>query len=257
MRAGAMVTWPKLHMIENRTRIEKQILLGRQVVRKTLRGKSGRGHLEPRPLLIQKGGEVNPDETRNIRSLLQPVVSSPQATGSDLPLSVDTDAETAFAGGSRWFFRRGRSNIPGDNGLNDSDEGVGRDPLTSSTIRQKWASDLLNVSQAPRQEYRETFGESPPLLSPPKEATPRPTSSGFFSKLRGNSLSSITAPFRQDSSKSFQRDSSMDSDVGHAWSSDSSSDDGISLDERRQPRLGSTVLLDPSLSDDSLPDNDH
>lgn len=251
-------------MIENRTRIEKQILLGRQVVRRTLRGKIGQGHLEPRPLLIQRGQEVDVDEAKHADSLFQPIVSSPQATGSDLPLSVDTDAETAFAGGSRWFFRRGRSNVPGDNDSNDNDEGVGRDPLSSSTIRQKWASDLLNVSrQTPRQQYREgMFEESPPspVLRAPQDVTPRPAPSGFFSRLRKNSLSSITAPFRHDSSKSFKRDSGMDSNAEHAWSSDSSSDDGISLDERRQPRLGSTVhfpLLDPTLSDNGLPDNDH
>ncbi|KAJ3555830.1 hypothetical protein NM688_g2363 [Phlebia brevispora] len=40
MRVGQLVTWPKLHMIENRYRLEKQIYRGRQAVRRAMRSKS-------------------------------------------------------------------------------------------------------------------------------------------------------------------------------------------------------------------------
>ncbi|KAF7301676.1 Patatin-like phospholipase domain-containing protein [Mycena indigotica] len=82
MRVGQLATWPKLHMIANRARIEKQIYLGRQHIRQIAKSK--------------------PTD-------LTPELTSPPPSGSDHPLSVDTDAESAFTHKSRTFYRNKRS----------------------------------------------------------------------------------------------------------------------------------------------------
>ncbi|KAK2466237.1 hypothetical protein APHAL10511_001879 [Amanita phalloides] len=97
MRIGQLVTWPKLHMIENRIKIEKQIFLGRRAIRKILRST----HSQVRQSEPQAQKDEHPPHDRN-------PLSPPSPTGSDHPLSVDTDAEAAFTRGSRWYFRKGR-----------------------------------------------------------------------------------------------------------------------------------------------------
>jgi len=96
MRIGRLVTWPKLHMIENRTKIEKQIFLGRRAIRKVLRSTRSHRRLSEPP--TQDDGIIHD-------FLKLPSLSPP---GSDHPLSVDTEAEAAFTRGSRWYFRKGR-----------------------------------------------------------------------------------------------------------------------------------------------------
>ena len=135
-------------MIENRMRIEKQIYGGRQDIRRVLKSKS-RAQAESRSLLL-------PPQSLDIDAALRlrPSTSqSPPATGSEQPLSVDTDAETAFARGSRWFYRRGRHSRPPSPGPG------GSDPLLSPSIRKKWSSNLLDI---PSKEGRDGVDERMP-----------------------------------------------------------------------------------------------
>ena len=91
-----MLTEQQLHMIENRTKIEKEIFLGRRAIRKVLRSTQSHRRLSEPP--TQDNGIIHD-------FLKLPSRSPP---GSDYPLSVDTEAEAAFTRGSRWYFRKGR-----------------------------------------------------------------------------------------------------------------------------------------------------
>ncbi|KIK68128.1 hypothetical protein GYMLUDRAFT_36963 [Collybiopsis luxurians FD-317 M1] len=78
MKVGQVVTFPKMHMIENRARIERQIFLGRQTVRRALQSFGRQGDVENNAMSAR--------------------------LSTDRPLSVDT--EHAFASGPRKLFRR-------------------------------------------------------------------------------------------------------------------------------------------------------
>ncbi|KAK1236604.1 hypothetical protein PQX77_000156 [Marasmius sp. AFHP31] len=75
IKVGSLVTWPKLHMIGNRMRIERQIYLGRQTVRRALKAPLHNAH------------------ARNALRI--------NTIAGDQGLSIDSDTERAFANGSR------------------------------------------------------------------------------------------------------------------------------------------------------------
>ncbi|KAL0070740.1 hypothetical protein AAF712_001961 [Marasmius tenuissimus] len=75
IKVGSLVTWPKLHMIGNRMRIEKQIHLGRQTVRRALKAPLHSAH------------------ARNALRI--------NTIAGDQALSIDSDTERAFTNGSR------------------------------------------------------------------------------------------------------------------------------------------------------------
>ena len=156
IRVGEIVTWPKvrafmveyaplltpfkLHMIENRAKIEKQIYIGRQHVRTCLRKRTPRP--EPRSVLLD-GTTPNPRLDPHIpnRSM------SPSNTDPENPISVDTDVEAAFIRGSRWFFRRGHAKVsppPTSGATTPQYSSSSRDPLRMPAIRRKWTSELLS-----------------------------------------------------------------------------------------------------------------
>ena len=182
-------------MIENRGRIEKQVLLGRQAVHKAYKSKSRGTSQEPR---LQK-------------SLAEPIQNahipvSPSHSGSDRPLSVDTDAEAAFARGSPFFKKEE---------LSHSHE------LDLPSARQrKLVSEPLNptVDEGAQEDVQPANGG----LSPPSQGSP--SNIGFFSRLRTQSLSRLSLPFRQQILM-------PDNKQGFNWSSESSSDDDYPLDE--------------------------
>jgi hypothetical protein len=127
-------------MIENRAKIEKQIYIGRQYVRASIRRRTPRP--ETRSILLDST-TPNPrlDPRIPLRSL------SPPNTDSENPISVDTDAEDAFIRGSRWFFRRGHAKVsppPTSGTTSPQYSSSSRDPLRMPAIRRKWTSELLS-----------------------------------------------------------------------------------------------------------------
>ncbi|KAF8914659.1 acyl transferase/acyl hydrolase/lysophospholipase [Mucidula mucida] len=182
MKVGKLVTWPKLHMIGNRMRIEKQIYLGRTAVRQMLRNKHT--------------ATAQPDEKL-----------TPPPTGSDLPLSVDTDAETAFSNGTRWFYRRGHNTH-----LNSPQANMTDDPLRSSTVRRKWVADLLQHGGRDETEQNAVYGRMP-------------NNNGLFRRLRTNSFPNLRLAGLREHPQEHETPRTEQS-----WSSDSSSDDDVSLE---------------------------
>ena len=197
----------QLHMIENRSRIEKQIFLGRQYIRTALRG---RGRLPERPgsmLLHQDALAFNASSSRGL---------SPPQTNSDNPISVDPDAEAAFSRGSRWFFKRGHSHPSPSPETLTVEEGSADDPLRSPSIRRKWTSELLSPTfNAPRPPMGD-------LANHTASGSVGQRPGGFLSRLGRKSFSNLTSSLSR-TSKRFSRESSEGSEQG--LSSDSSSDD--------------------------------
>ncbi|KAG5351312.1 hypothetical protein C0989_007013 [Termitomyces sp. Mn162] len=229
MRVGQSVTWPKLHMIENRARIEKQIYLGRQHVRKVLRG-----HAEQPSLLLSSTGNIQ-DSVSNPRLPSLSISTSQQS--SDLPMSVDTDAETAFRRGSHWFFKKGQRYEPNP-------------PVSGSvTPSDRFASDVAHFSLLHRKRAPETLGIIDQGSSSSLQATPpfhpssnsRSTTGNFLSRLRARSSPNLTSPLAADSNL----DSKTSTDTAEHWSSDSSSDDDLTIEDRRQLRYPSAMDFGP------------
>lgn len=206
IRVGEIVTWPKLHMIENRAKIEKQIYIGRQYVRTSSRRRTARS--DPRSILLDN---TTPNPRLDLlRSL------SPPNSDSENPISVDTDAEAAFIRGSRWFFRRGHAKVSPlpTSGATTPQYSSSRDPLRMPAIRRKWTSELL----------------SPSLDAPLKPE--RPGSKSILSRLRTKSFPSLSSPFSHSDPRILE--SKVGDDVAeHAWNSNSSSGDDFSVDDRR------------------------
>ncbi len=120
MRIGQLVTWPKvrtyfsmvavcwdhslkcttgtpqLHMIENRYRLERQIFLGRQSVRKALQGGSN-DRVTARAESMPLGPVPRPATGTQLPGLAVPPLSSLAPTEDPLPM--DTDAEALMLNG--------------------------------------------------------------------------------------------------------------------------------------------------------------
>ncbi|KAL4081889.1 acyl transferase/acyl hydrolase/lysophospholipase [Scleroderma yunnanense] len=230
MRVGQIVTWPKLHMIENRYRIETQILLGRQAVRKAMQ-----------PVRSTPSAIDVDDATADGNNLPELTNTHLTATlrDTETPLPMDTDTENAFADkGTAWYFRRGRStaavtpesgpSTPHRNGSHHTN-----DPLLSPSLRRKWVSDLLDQRTDTNDaiDDRLTTPGSPPDL----QRTNSPPSPNFFAKFRPKSLSALTLPFSVPRRFSGPGATKLQGpDVEElAWSSDSSSEDNFSFDNHK------------------------
>jgi hypothetical protein len=226
-------------MIENRFRIEKQIFLGRQAVRKLLQARQ-----QPQTVLIPAesratarnvGEDIfsHPDGEGITSSTQQPLTS---LAAQETPLSMDTDAESAFANGSQWFFKRGHHRIsPDDSGMSTPrDKAVGNhDPLRSPMIRRKWASDLLKAEDSSFDYFRPATPDPPPADRATLSPTANPLPDGFFKRLRTRSFPALSSPFSSLHRNSSGKQVSRDAVTEQGWSSDSSSDQDPSMEGRR------------------------
>jgi len=228
IRVGQLVTWPKLHMIENRYRLEKQIHLGRQAVRKVLQMKD-----KDLNAIKQTQSHVIPPQAAVARLPEQGEAIPTQPT--DDPMSMDTDTEVAIANHSPIFFKQ-RSGSGSSTPREFSKETVQH---FRPSIPRKRTSSLFRSHGENEEQIRSGRAMVP---DPPQSETLAsgsqsvPSSPSFFTRLRTRSnLSSPFATLRkragsQTSEKRF---------LEHSWSSDSSSDDDMSPDWRRQQQLPS------------------
>jgi len=209
IRVGQSVTWPKLHMIDNRFRIEKQILLGRQAVHRAYKGKYRSAPHEPRQPLLQKS-------TPDLTVLRKPSLSISPLSGSEPLLSVDTDAEAAFARGSMFYKRGHSSKNPSPTRTLDKDVRI------SSARRRRWAlQDQVPIADGDNADNEEP--EATTTNPRANQSSESPTSS-FLSRLRANSISKLSHPFRENGYTA-RRDPSVENTPDYRWSSESSSDE--------------------------------
>lgn len=157
-------------MIENRSRIEKQILLGRQAGRQSYRGRSGAPVARA---LMEKNNMY--EQTRTTAAAIS--VSSTNS-GFEAPLSADTDAEAAFA--RRLPFKRRRS----------------EKHLSSNRAEDPCAADApRRLSRFSDLKLSPEGGEHVPATKVSNSEHQYPT---FFSKLGAKSLSRLSLPFSID-----------------------------------------------------------
>ncbi|THV08518.1 patatin-domain-containing protein [Dendrothele bispora CBS 962.96] len=206
VKVGQLVTWPKLHMIENRARIEKQIYLGRQSVRRSLRP------------AVRAQESSSSQAKQNARLTL-----TPPPTGSDYPLSLDTDAEQAISNGSSRIFRR----VHGS-GTHSRGSSAARGPIPASFQRK-------NASHNDREQPLEPTSSS-------QRAEPMTTSHSIVQSEQPSFLTRLrTKSFPSGSFLSAGREQqyaarSIEDELGdeHLWSSDSSFDDDLSADDEEK-----------------------
>lgn len=231
----------QLHIIENRTRIEKQILLGRQAVRKAMQPRSREPALEELPAPIT--GTQLP---------LLPVSRVSSQNPELLPL--DSDAENAYVNGIP------RAHRPHHHHHHSGRRGPGS-PIQSThgqrlavsgqqhfpSVRRRWginghqaeAEDTDPVAQS---DYGRATPDPPPPQtddgSPPSNQSPSipnsPTT--LFTRLR--TVSATFSPFATLRRNSRFFGQQQDQMAEPAWSAaeSSSDDDDLSVDSRRHVR---------------------
>ena len=256
-------------MIENRHRIENEVLLGRQAIRRALQNKEkSREAVKPQSNLV-------PQPVTGTRLSQDGTDTGPVPTTSEAPMSMDTDAEDAFKNGSRWFFKqdtsKSGSSTPRETESRNTrhPNGVASRPLI---WRGSWpssffyAQDAGHPPTAPQPIVTEPASQSAESVS--QNAT-LPSSSSIFNRIRRKSvLSSPFSTLRRTATRVGSR-SGSEYGVGDAqgsWSSDSSADDDLpSPDWRGLKHQAFPSLVDfddvdevPVLSsDDDVGENGH
>jgi hypothetical protein len=125
IRVGEQVTWPKLHMIENRFRIERKILRGRQAVRRATMAKANKPTQDTtvdNATPLPGGGMLGTDRVdssyfgeMSSGAGMASRKGKDAATGGVAPkvpfpafeqLAVESDAEAGFKAGDERFFKK-------------------------------------------------------------------------------------------------------------------------------------------------------
>jgi len=220
-------------MIENRHRIENEVLLGRQAVRRALQNKEkSREAAKPQP-------GPTPQPITGTQPSQDGTDTGPVPTTSEAPMSMDTDAEDAFKKGSPWFFKRDTSksgsSTPRHTGieLRDSKHTNGAVSQPPLTWRNSWTSSLFSnpgtekppttpqpTALEPTQQPGETASQN--LVPPP--------SPSLFNRIRRRStFSSSFSTLRRAAAGVGSRPTSEygAGDAQESWSSDSSSEEDL------------------------------
>ncbi|GJJ07455.1 hypothetical protein Clacol_001657 [Clathrus columnatus] len=209
---GQRVTWPKLHIIENRFKLEREIIRGRQSVRQPRQRDRFISNAEP--------SVVPSKEETSLASLVNDLPSSEE-------LAIDSDAEASFEKGSPRFFKQRKQSSTNRGDPTKAQVKISNDPLVSSNNRQRWAAALLDsgVSEIPEtgttEGPRTAVQDSPsPPTSPEPNTARSPT---LFSRFRKGSLAAFPRAFNNFGLK--QSNVQPQIRDGEPWSSDSSSSD--------------------------------
>lgn len=225
-------------MIENRNRIENEVLLGRQAVRRALQSKEkSREAAKPQSSLLPQpitGTQLSQDGTD----------TGPVPTTSEAPMSMDTDAEDAFKKGSHWFFKRD-SNKSGSSTPRERETEL-RDTRRPNGLtarppswRGSWSSSFFytpgtdHPSAAPQPTAEEQTPQPGETVS--QNAVPLPSPSIFNRIRRKSVLSSPFSTLRHTPTRVGSRPTSEHGvgDPQGSWSSDTSSDEDLPSPEWR------------------------
>ncbi|KAH9853463.1 patatin-domain-containing protein [Lenzites betulinus] len=250
MRIGQLVTWPKLHMIENRHRLEQQIFLGRQSVRKAMQSGSRERATAKIESLPQE-----PVPLPNTGTKL-PVFAAPPLlanTASEEPLPMDTDAEAAYINGSGE--RSSVASQPSTSHREPSENGHNRrhQPRRRRTpLAVHPDEDLHDITEG-------DFGAATPDPPPPPSGSDTDRlsihrghharaseTSSLFKRLRKASLNAAFSPFSslRRLPRSLVGEGQTEATPEPVWSGDSSSDDDdLSILSTRRTRYPSAFEL--------------
>lgn len=247
-------------MIENRFRLERQILLGRQAMRKAI---SNKDKLRP-PARTAEGekqvktirGEVPFLETTHLpRKIPTPPSSgsrSPRRSVSPKrdvpPLPADTDTDNACTNEMPLLWKRvHREKLDGT------------DPLRSPAVRRMWTSGLLEDQDVSTRQFPPAEPDPPSTFALPPQPSPIPATSetpSLLQRIRTRSFPSLSFGRRFS-----QKPEHVPAELAEgAWSTDSSSEGGASNDTRRQfshhSALDLPSELNPTYPEDGITDLD-
>ncbi|KAG9048285.1 hypothetical protein FS837_000348 [Tulasnella sp. UAMH 9824] len=184
MHVGQLVSWPKLHMIENRYRLEREIYRGRVAVRQAL-GTRERSRVPPDtdhgadldtavagPSTVVTNGR--PAGSARGRSLW------PSATSSQLP--VESEAEAGYrAHLDPRLWRRGDDGAQADSSYMPT-------PKTSGTVRRRWANNYVQDQDDDDDDDEDEASRSPPPRPPSPNVNRMQRSGSFLARLRTQSF---------------------------------------------------------------------
>ncbi|KAI0650734.1 patatin-domain-containing protein [Trametes meyenii] len=243
IRIGQLVTWPKLHMIENRSRLESQIFLGRQSVRRALQGRSREERVP------------TPNTGTKLPAFAPPPMS---LTVSEEPLPMDTDAEAAYINGTE---RPAPDPSQASTSHHDASQHSSARPLRRRRTANSPLHDIVEGD----------YGGATPDPPPPPSGSdtdrhrtnhvhPSHTST-LFKRFRKTSLGAFSpfASLRRPARPEGQNQEGATPEP--VWSGDSSSDDDdLSILSTRRSRYPSAFELHQDLnrdrSDDGQVDQD-
>ncbi|KAI5124810.1 hypothetical protein M0805_005441 [Coniferiporia weirii] len=234
MKIGEAVTWPKLHMIENRIRLEREILKGRRAIRKPM---TNRERVPPL--------DVNPGNVPDV-SMGAPL--SPDGAPGEGVGQLDTDTDLPFKYDARDGKLYLRAAYRGSGNSTPSDLKSSQDPLRSPARRRRWASRFLDEGEpeAAATHLQQDYGlcaPDPPLgtSSTPSDQQgffrfSRIPTGGLLRSLRTRSFSRLSASFqstrKQDNPmEGVEQGEEPQQPADATWSSDSSDlDEELELD---------------------------
>ncbi|KAI0761733.1 hypothetical protein BC629DRAFT_1726055 [Irpex lacteus] len=164
MRVGQLVTWPKLHIIENRYRLERQIFMGRQAIRKAMRSRAQER--------IDQAAEAQP-QGRVPTPITDTKLTMPQLSLSqsqDSPVPLDTDTEDAYKAGRSGRSSRHHSNrnshVPQSPHFIRSANGSNQDVRRALAARRVWptsgSADGDSGDDIPPVDYGRASPDPPP-----------------------------------------------------------------------------------------------
>jgi hypothetical protein len=209
-------------MIENRIRLERQIMLGRQAVRKLMRSSRSQANSSLDP--------VSPE--RPLENI----------GGYEPMMPADTDAEAAFARGAEHFFKRART---GGSPQPDWPELLSQELSKRDVRRRKAVTNLFeNRPQSersraptpdpvPDDEIDENpFLSNAGLRSPPTFFNAPSSPTTFFNRLRSPSFPGFPSPFasmrrRGPSASAATRSTTIRESSESSWDSNSSESDSV------------------------------
>lgn len=251
---------PQLHIIENRYRIERQILLGRQAIRRAMRSRAQeRAEAEPQ-------GRLPPPITGT--KLSAPMMGPSHST--DSPLPMDSDAEAAYANGStRPRLRRNHSRRSTTQISLNSPNASAQDLKRAFAARRRWPTnrspDGDSGDDIPQIDYGRATPDPPPEPDSDPEAEeqelPAATTAStaqsssipaspslLFKRLRNASFSPF-ATMRRRNSRLFGSGFAQDAQQPSGSSESSSEDDDISVLSRRVWNASNASISDEDDAD--------
>ncbi|KAI0638196.1 patatin-domain-containing protein [Trametes polyzona] len=268
MRIGQLVTWPKLHMIENRYRLERQIFLGRQSVRRAMQSST-----RERAAAKIESMPQQPVPPPNTGTKLPAFATPPPiaTTASEEPLPMDTDAEAAYingdgdGNGARGSLLPQASSSHHDHGHHHLEHGSGR----ARQPRRRRTGNSGHHGESLHDIAEGDFGGATPDPPPPPSGSETdrhsvhrghhvrgPDTSSLFKRLRKASLNAAFSPFaslRRPARGEGQGEATPEP----VWSGDSSSDDDdLSLLSPRRSRYPSAFELHQELDRNGSEDDD-
>ncbi|PSR73375.1 hypothetical protein PHLCEN_2v10667 [Hermanssonia centrifuga] len=254
-------------MIENRFRLEKQILLGRQAIRRAMRTRA-----QERAELKAESEPQGKLPTPITDTKIALPMSMSASISSETPVPVDSDAETAYTNKSQRHKHSRKSSqtvrspdAPVASGSNQDSRRLLRRRRTTSLRNADSGDDIPGIdywtpTPDPPPDY-EPEESKPPLVQSPMVESPSlsPSPSTLFKRLRTTSFSPFNSIRRGGlfSNGGVKDVGQQDSQSVVVASSDSSSDDDdLSIDSRRVWGAVADSLSDGEGDGDDQPSQD-